>query len=249
MTDRPILFIHGFPFDHAMWRHQLAALSRWRCIAPDLMGAGASGGLGSPDDYSMAAYARDLIRQLDDQRIEQVVVCGLSMGGYIAFELLRQVPNRVHAAVLCNTKASADTPEAKRGRDAMAAKAEREGARGIAAELVPKLLARVTRERQPAVVREVTEMIVRQPVSGIAGALRALRERPDSTPLLARTRIPVLVIAGEDDQITPAAGMQEMARAIPGGEFAVIADAGHVTPLEQPVTVSSTVADFLVKQG
>jgi len=232
----PVLFIHGFPFDHLMWRHQLAALSRWRCIAPDLRGA-------------VASYATDLIRVLDGHRVDQFVVCGLSLGGYIAFELLREHPKRVRAAILCNTKAAADTPEAKRGRDAMIAKAQREGASAIAGELVPKLLARATPERQPEVVREVTEMIGRQPVSGIVGALRALRERPDSTPLLGRIRIPVLVVAGEDDQITPAEGMQEMARAIPGARFALIPDAGHLTPLEQPVTVSSAFADFLSKLG
>jgi len=195
----------------------------------------------------MAAYAADLIRLLDDQQIDQVVVCGLSMGGYIAFELLRQVPERVRAAILCNTKAAADTPEAKRGRDVMAAKAPNEGARAIAEELVPKLLARVTRERQPEIVREVAEMIARQPVSGIVGALRALRERPDSTALLGQIRIPVLVVAGEDDQITPAAGMQEMARAIPGAQFALIRDAGHLTPLEQPGVVTTALGDFLLR--
>lgn len=244
-----VLFIHGFPFDHSMWRHHVAALSRWRCIAPDLRGAGASAGPDSPDDYSMAAYAADLIRLLDDRQIDQVVVCGLSMGGYIAFELLRQVPERVRAAILCSTKAAADTPEAKRGRDVTAAKAQNEGARAIAEELVPKLLARVTRERQPEIVREVAEMITRQPLSGIVGALRALRERPDSTPLLEQIRIPVLVVAGEDDQITPAAGMQEMARAIPGARFALIRDAGHVTPLEQPGVVTTALSDFLLRVG
>jgi pimeloyl-ACP methyl ester carboxylesterase len=241
-----VLFIHGFPLDHSMWRHQVAALSRWRCIAPDLRGAGAAGP-DSPDDYSMAAYAADLIRLLDDQQIDQVVVCGLSMGGYIAFELLRQVPERVRAAILCNTKAAADTPEAKQGRDVMAAKAQKEGAWGIAEELVPKLLSGATRERQPEVVREVTELIARQPVSGIVGALRALRERPDSTPLLGRIRIPVLAVAGEDDQITPAVGMQEMARAIPGAQFALIRDAGHLTPLEQPGVVTTALGDFLAR--
>lgn len=248
MTDFSVLFIHGFPFDHTMWRHQLAALSRWQCLAPDLQGAGTLRGPDSPDDYSMAAYAADLIGQLDE-RIGEVVVCGLSMGGYIAFELLRQVPRRIRAVILCNTKAAADTPEAKRGRDVMAAKARNEGARGIAEELVPKLLAPATRERQPEVVREVTKLIERQPVSGIVGALRALRERPDSTPLLGGIGIPVLVVAGEDDRITPAAGMQEMARAIPGARFALIPDAGHLTPLEQPVTVSSALAEFLVQLG
>jgi 3-oxoadipate enol-lactonase len=249
MTGLSVLFIHGFPFDHTMWRHQLAALARWRPIAPDLRGAGTSFAPDSADAYSMATYAADLIQHLDDQRIDEVIVCGLSLGGYIAFELLRQVPARIRAAILCNTKAAPDTPEAKRARDVMTATARNEGARAIAAELVPKLLAPATRERRPEVAREVTELIERQPISGIVGALRALRERPDSTPLLGKIGIPVLVVAGEDDQLTPAAGMQEMARAIPGAQFALIPDAGHLTPLEQPGTVSSALADFLVKLG
>lgn len=249
MTKLPVLFIHGFPFDHAMWRHQLAALARWRCVAPDLRGTGTSAGPDSADEYSMATYATDLIRHLDDQQIDKFVVCGLSMGGYIAFELLRQVPKRIRAAILCNTKAAADTPEAKRGRDVMAAKAKQEGARGIAAELVPKLLAPATRERRAEVVREVTELIERQSVSGIVGALHALRERLDSTPLLGRIGIPVLVVAGADDQITPAAGMQEMARAIRDAQFALIPDAGHLTPFEQPAVVNAVLSDFLARVG
>ena len=240
-----VLLIHGFPFDHFLWRHQLAALSRWRCIAPDLPGAGTSDGFASPDEYSMSSYATYLVGILDQKKLREAVICGLSMGGYIAFDLLRRFPGRVRAAILCNTKAAADTPEAKRGRDALAAKAQQEGACAVAAELVPKLVARATRERQPEVVKEVTEMIERQPVPGIVGALRALRERPDATPLLAAIRVPVLVVAGDDDQIAPAAGMQEMARAIPGARFALVPDAGHVAPLEQPITVSSALADFL----
>ncbi len=243
----PVLFIHGFPFDHTMWRHQLAALARWRCVAPDLRGAGTSTGPDAADEYSMAAYAADLIRHLDDQGIDEVVVCGLSMGGYIAFELLRQVPARIRAVILCNTKAAADTPEAKRGRDVLAAKAQTEGARGIAEVLVPRLLAPATREGRPEVVREVTALIERQPVSGIVGALRALRERPDSTPLLGKIGIPVLVVAGEHDQITPAVEMQEMMRAIPEARFALVPGAGHLTPLEQPAVVNAVLSDFLAR--
>ena len=242
-----VLLIHGFPFDHLLWRHQLAALSRWRCIAPDLPGAGTSPGFDSPDAYSMSSYATFLVGILDQLKVRQAVICGLSMGGYIAFELVRRFPERVRAAILCNTKAAADSPEAKRGRVALAAKAQDEGARAVAAELVPKVIARATRERQPDVVKEVTEMIARQPVPGIVGALRALRERPDSTPLLAAIRVPVLVVAGDDDQIAPAAGMQELARAIPGARFALVPDAGHVAPLEQPIIVSSALSDFLAK--
>jgi len=245
MAMTSILLIHGFPLDHLLWRHQLSVLSRWQCLAPDLRGAGASHGPDSPDEYSIARYAGDLIQLLDDSQIDQAVVCGLSMGGYIAFELLRQVPKRIRALILCNTKAVADTAEGKRGRDVLAARAQKEGARGVAEELVPKLLARATRERQPDVVREVTEMIERQPVSGIVGALRALRDRPDSTPLLARIRVPVLVVAGDDDQIVPAAGMQEMAGAIAGARFVVIPGGGHLAPLEQPTAVNRILADFL----
>jgi pimeloyl-ACP methyl ester carboxylesterase len=175
------------------------------------------------------------------------VVCGQSMGGYIAFELLRAFPTRVRAAILCSTKATADTPEAKRGRDTMAAKAEREGPAAIAAELVPKLLARATLERQPAVVREVTTMIERQPAYGMVVTLRALRDRPDSTPLLGQIRIPVLVVAGDEDQIAPAAGMEEMARAIPGAQFTVIPGSGHLSPLEQPQAVNAALNAFLAQ--
>lgn len=247
LSNPAILFIHGFPFDHAMWRHQTAALPEWDCLAPDLQGAGSAAAPGAPDAYSMAAYARDLIELLDQRRIETAVVCGLSMGGYVAFELLRQLPERVRAAVLFNTKSAADAPEGKRGRDALAEKARASGASAIADELVPKVLSPLTLERQQNVVREVRAMIERQSVAGIVGALRALRERPDSTPLLGKIDVPVLVIAGSDDEITPAAGMREMAQAIPGARFRLIQDAGHLTALEQPDAVNDALKDFLTR--
>jgi len=247
MIDFPILFIHGFPFDSAMWRHQVAALSHWERVVPDLWGAGLASIPASAGPYSIADQATSLVATLDDLHVDEVVVCGQSMGGYIAFELLRAFPTRVRAAILCSTKATADTPEAKRGRDTMAAKAEREGPGAIAAALVPKLLARTTLERQAAVVREVTTMIERQPVYGMVVTLRALRDRPDSTPLLGQIRIPVLVVAGDEDQIAPAAGMEEMARAIPGAQFTVIPGSGHLSPLEQPQAVNAALNAFLAQ--
>src|SRR5213593_3985541 len=247
MIDLPILFIHGFPFDNAMWRHQIAALSRWERVVPDLWGAGLVNVPAGAGPYSLADQANSLVGMLDDLQVDEVVVCSQSMGGYITFELLRAFATRVRAAILCSTKATADTPEAKRGRDAMAAKAEREGPGAIAAELVHKLLARVTLERQPAIVREVTTMIARQPVYGMVVTLGALRDRADSTPLLGQIRIPILVVAGDDDQITPAEGMEEMARAIPGAQFTVIPGSGHLSPLEQPQAVNDAVNAFLAQ--
>ena len=239
----PIVFIHGFPFDRTMWRHQLAGLSRWQRIALDLRGAGASSV--PADGYSVARYADDIVQVLDTLGLDEAVVCGLSLGGYILFELLRRHAGRVRAAVFCNTKAAADTDEARRGRDEMVVLAEREGAAAVAERLMPQVLAPATFAAQPDVVAHVREMIHRTPVPGIVGALRALRDRPDSTPTLAAIRVPVLVVAGEDDKIAPAEGARAMAAAIPGALFAVIPAAGHLAPLEQPLATSRAVADFL----
>lgn len=239
----PVVFIHGFPFDRTMWRHQLAGLSRWKRIALDLRGAGASSA--PADGYSVARYANDVVQVLDTLGIDRAVVCGLSLGGYILFDLLRRHARRIRAAVFCNTKATADPPEAKRGRDEMAGLAEREGIRAVAEKLLPQVLAPATVAAQPDVVTHVRAMIGRTPLLGLVGALRALRDRPDSTAMLGSIGVPVLAVAGEDDQIAPVEIMRAMSAAIPGAQFAVIPAAGHLAPLEQPLATSRVVADFL----
>src|SRR5207249_8332068 len=209
----PLLFVHGFPFDHTMWKHQLAGLTRWRRIAPDLRGAGASSAPAS--GYSMRRYADDLAAVLDGVGVEQAVVCGLSLGGYVLFELLRRHPDRVRAAIFCDTKAEPDSDEAKRGRDDLAAVAQRHGQTAVADRLVPNLLAPQTLENQPDVVRHVREMIQRMSLSGMVGALRALRERPDSRPTLPTVGVPTLVLGGEADRISPPSVMEAIAAATP----------------------------------
>jgi len=239
----PVVFIHGFPFDRTMWRHQLAGFSRWKRIALDLRGAGASSA--PAEGYSVARYADDVVQVLDALGIDRAVVCGLSLGGYILFDLLRRHAGRIRAAVLCNTKATADSPEARRGRDEMAALAEREGVGAVAERLLPQLLAPATVAAQPDVVTHLRDMIGRTPLPGLVGALRALRDRPDSTPMLDSIRVPVLAVAGAEDKIAPVDVMRAMAAAIPGAQFAVIPAAGHLAPLEQPLATSRVVADFL----
>ena len=239
----PVVFIHGFPFDRTMWRHQLAGLSRWKRIALDLRGAGASSA--PADGYSVARYADDVVQVLDAMGIDRAVVCGLSLGGYILFDLLRRHAGRIRAAVFCNTKATADSPEARRGRDEMAALAEREGVGAVAERLLPQLLAPATVAAQPDVVTHLRDMIGRTPLPGLVGALRALRDRPDSTPMLGSIEVPVLAVAGAEDKIAPVDVMRAMAAAIPGAQFAVIPAAGHLAPLEQPLATSRVVADFL----
>jgi 3-oxoadipate enol-lactonase len=241
----PLLLVHAFPLDRSMWMHQLAALSRCKRIAPDLRGAGASTAPPLDAGYSMARYADDLVAVLDAAGVDRAVLCGVSMGGYVAFELLRRHPDRLRALVLCDTKATADSPDAKRGRDELAVVAEREGIAAVADRLVPRLLAPVTRATQPDVESFVRAIILRTSVAGVVGALRALRDRPDSTDLLPRIGVPTLVLGGADDEISPPAGMRAMAAAIPGAQFATIASAGHLAPLEQPVATSRLLAEFL----
>ncbi len=241
----PVLFVHGFPFDHTMWRHQMATLSRWKRFAPDLRGAGQSTTPDSVDGFSMAQYADDLMTILDALGIRQAVVCGLSMGGYVVFELLRRSPDRVKALILAGTKPDADSSEAKRGRDELAAVAEREGADAVVDRLLPKLLAPATRATQPEVVEQVREMARRWSVPGLVGALRALRDRPDSTETLRAVRVPTLVVVGSEDQISPPPVAQAMAALVPGAQCFVIPAAGHLAPLEQPLATSQVLADFI----
>lgn len=239
----PVLFVHGFPFDRTMWRHQLAALTKWKRIAPDLRGAGASSA--PADGYSMARYADDLVALLDALGTRPVVVCGLSMGGYIAFELLRRFADRVIGLILVDTKAEADSAAAKLGRDQLVGVAEREGPDAVIEQLLPKLLAAATVNAQPEVAEHVREMARRWPLPGLVGAIRALRDRPDSTPLLPHVKVPTLVVAGAEDQITPPEGMKAMAQTIPGARYAEIRAAGHIAPLEQPLATTRVIADFL----
>jgi len=240
-----VLFVHGFPLDHTMWRHQLAGLTKWKRVAPDLRGLGSASAPVGPGAYSMERYVEDLVAVLDAVGARQAVFCGLSMGGYILFELLRRHPERIRALVLCDTKAEPDTPDGRKARDDQAGLAEREGVAALVDRLLPKLLGKTTQRTQPELVAEVREVILRSPVAGFAGALRAMRDRPDSTPLLAGIRVPTLVVAGAEDEFIPPAVIQQMASQIPGARFESIKSAGHMAPLEQPLAVGRVLGEFL----
>jgi len=238
-----LLLLHGFPLDRSIWTHQLSALQGWRRIAPDLRGLGESD---APDDgYAMSAYADDLARLLDRLRVQRAVVVGLSMGGYVAFEMLRRHRDRVAGLVLCDTKAEADTPEGRKARDENVKLVESGGAAALAQRMVPVLLGRTTQQTQPPLVKRMHEMIGRMPPQGLAGALRAMRDRPDSTDLLPTIKVPTLVVVGQEDEMTPPAAARRMTDAIPSAAMTTIAGAGHVTPLEAPIAVSRVFAEFL----
>jgi len=238
---RAILFIHGFMFDRTIWRSQVAALESWRRIAPDQRGNGLSE---APErGYCMATYADDLAALLDALGVGRTVLCGLSMGGYVAFEFLRRHRERVAGLVIMDARAEADSPERRARRNAMIARALDSGAKALADELAPKFLS----ESAPDEMRkQLREMMERTPSNGIVGALEAMRDRPDSTPLLRTlASVPTLLLIGECDARTPRASMQAMADRIPGARFDIVPDAGHVAPLENPAAVTSRLRQFL----
>jgi 3-oxoadipate enol-lactonase len=243
-----ILFIHGYPHDRRIWDHQVAALDGYRRIAPDLRGMGQSD---APDlGYSIETYAGDLAGLLDTLGVEEAVVCGLSMGGYVALEFVRQWRRRVRGLVLMDTRAGADSAEAKRGRDTAAATAREEGAGVVAESLLTRMLSPATLSGSPETVESVRAMMAATPVAGMIGALGAMRDRADSSELLRTLAgLPTLVIVGADDALTPPAEAQALADAVPGARLAVIPAAGHLPPVEQPAETTATLREFLLSLG
>jgi len=238
-----VLFIHGFPFDRTLWRMLATTLAGWRRIAPDLRGFGQTPLEGG--DGTLGTYVEDLVALLDAMKIDRAVICGLSMGGYIAFEMLRRYPQRIRALVLCNTRATADDAETGAAREKQIARVRRDGTAFLTETMLPRLLAPVTAKIMPDVVEQVKQMMTGASPEGIVLALKAMRARPDSTPDLARIAVPTLVIGGREDALIPAAEVRAMADAIPGAHCAIMPDAGHLTPLEQPINTSRLVSEFL----
>lgn len=241
----PILFVHGFPLDHTMWRQQLAELSRdHRCIAPDLRGFGQSSV--TDGKVSMEQFADDLAALLDARGItESVVLCGLSMGGYIAWEFVRRHAVRLRALILCDTRAAPDSPEAVANRLKLADDVVRLGPELVANAMLPRLFAPNTTAHRPEWGRELRQVMLATNPQGIAAASRGMAERGDARLLLPTIDCSTLVIVGEHDVISPPAEMRDIATAIPHSVFQIIADAGHLAPLEQPLATNAAIRQFL----
>jgi 3-oxoadipate enol-lactonase len=243
-----ILFVHGYPFDHSIWRDQIDSLEGYRRIAPDLRGMGQSD---APDlGYGMPIYAADLAALLDTLGVEDVVLCGLSMGGYVAFEFLRTWRQRVRGLVLMSTRAEADSAEARRARDAAAALARERGSSAVAESMLPKVLSPATIAGQPHVAERVRELMAGTPVPGIVGALAAMRDRAGSESLLPTlSDLPTLVLVGEADSIVAPDQARAMAQLIPGARLSIIPGAGHLPPVEQPAATTEALREFLGALG
>jgi pimeloyl-ACP methyl ester carboxylesterase len=222
-----VLLIHAFPMDARMWDAQREALSGLAVVAPHLPGFGGTDSAG--EVLTMAAAARACLDALDDAGIDRAMVCGLSMGGYVAFELWRRSPDRVLGLVLANTRAVDDTPDAADKRRALAERLRAQG--NVLAGEPPPLLA----DDAPAELFErVRAWIADQTPEAIAAAALGMAERPDSTPDLATIDVPTLVITSTGDRLIPPDVSSAMAEEIADAELHVIDGAGHLSNLEAP---------------
>jgi 3-oxoadipate enol-lactonase len=241
---RTLIWLHAFPLCADMWRPQLdAAPAGWRVIAPDLAGLG-----GTSDREGRAViadYADDVFALADQLGVRRFVLGGLSMGGYAAFACLRLDASRVHGIVLADTKSGADSPQAREGRQKMLDLVAANGVAGVADEMLPKLLGATTRRDHPGLVAHVRQIIETNGAPGVARAIERLRDRPDSTPLLARVVVPALVVVGEEDGITPVSDARAMADALPDATLAILPGAGHLANLEAPDAFRAALAPWL----
>jgi 3-oxoadipate enol-lactonase len=241
---KPIVLIHGFPLSHEMWNPQIELLKRgFRVVAYDLRGHGESD-VGD-GQYTMELLADDLIGLLDSLKIEKAILCGFSMGGYIALRTAEKSEDRVERLILCDTKAEADSNEAKLKRAATIRSVKEQGMKPFIESQIHALLRPQTITQNPAIVELVRGMIQRNSPLGICGALLAMAGRTDTSTVLPNLKIPTLILVGENDTLTPPELSKSMHGKIPQSSMHIIQRAGHLSNLENNEDFNRHLGDFL----
>ena len=239
----PVALLHGFPHNRALWAPQMGALvDRARCIAPDLRGFGESSKHGP---FTIDQFADDVALLLRGLGIERAVVAGVSMGGYVAFAMWRRHPSLVRALVLADTRAGADSDEARAKRAELIDAARTRGSGAVADLQITGMLGRTTRANRPALIDQVHRMLESAGVDGIVGALEAMMARDDSTATLATIDVPTLVVVGQEDVLTPVREAELLHEGIRGSRLEVIEHAGHLSNLERPAAFNHVLSEFL----
>lgn len=249
-SGQPIILLHAFPLSREMWRDQIREFAPdYRIIAPDARGFGESTAfddLSTDEKPSLAIVAQNVNALLDKLGVtEKIILCGLSMGGYTALEFTRQFPDCLAGLILCDTRADADSDEAKKARDGMIEFAHNHTGEEVAEKMLPKLLGATTRAHNLAVAARVRELAMDLTGHNAAAMLAALRNRRDSTEILSEIGVPVLVIGGAQDEISSPEIMSAMASNIHGARHETIRDAGHLSNLEAPESFNAVLREWL----
>ena len=244
--ERVLVLLHAFPLNRQQWRGQLDELpgrARLRVIAPDLRGFGESALETGP--ATVEQWAGDVLALLDGLRVDRFLLAGASMGGYVAFELLRRAPERVERVILIDTRATPDTAAGRQAREETARFVEANGATALFDREAPKLFSHMTQHERPEIVAEARRIAGLNTPIGLAAAARGLGLRPDSTGDLPAIACPALVLVGEQDTIAPVADARLLFERIPDATMEVLTDAGHLANLEQPERFNRVVAEWL----
>ena len=242
----PLVLVHGFPFDSNMWEKQLDGLGdeMW-VVAPDMPGMGQSEALALDREAGMDDYAGAIADWAGSRGIDKIMLAGHSMGGYIAFAFARRHPEMIDKLILVATRPGADAEAAKEGRYKMAAGVEEKGAVVAADAMLPKLFAPSTYEDNKDLVESIRALMLKQQKRGVIDSLHAMAGRPDSSPDMARIKVPTLIISGAQDAIIPAAEADNMHTGIAGSRHSVVQDGGHLLMLEDARAFNAALREFI----
>lgn len=241
LRSTPLVLLHAYPLNSKMWASLVRRLPERKIIAPDFPGFGArpAGAL------DLDGFADTVLAEVDRAGIDRAVFLGLSMGGYVSFRIWARFSERVAGLILADTRAGPDSEEGARNRTQQAERAQKEGIGWLPDEMLGSLLGESTRTKRLDVVEEVRALMLEATPPGVARALLAMRDRPDSRPLLPTIDVPVLVLVGEEDEVTPIPESRVIADGIPGAELKTIPGAGHLTNLENRQAFERAVMEFI----
>jgi 3-oxoadipate enol-lactonase len=240
----PVVLLHPFPANHEFWLPVAEVLAaRYRVILPDLRGHGESGIGEGP--ATMEKHAADIAHVMDDAEVGRAPLIGVSIGGYVLFEFWRRYRGRVAALGLCNTKAPADSAEARAGRLQAANDVFERGVEPFFESMIPRLLGKTTRETRPDRVDDALRMMRKMSPEDVAQVQRGMAERPDSVETLRTINVPALLVTGDEDILTGVNEGELMRQHISGSQLKVIPKAGHYSPWEQPEEAARLLRQFL----
>lgn len=240
----PVILIHGFPFNKHMWESQLSVLKgKHRCIAYDVRGHGNSSA--GESEFTIDLFADDLLALLDALKIEKAILCGLSMGGYIALHAIQKQPDRFARLVLIDTQCGADTPEGREKRMKTIAFIQKNGLQVYSEESLKNLFAPASLVAKKEAVLFIQNTILNTPAENICRTLQALANRKETCSYLPKIKSPVCIVVGKEDKITPPEVAQRMQSAIPGSQVHILEGAGHLTNLEAPEQFNAVIKKFL----
>jgi pimeloyl-ACP methyl ester carboxylesterase len=243
-NTKPIIFVHGFPYDHHIWKNQIEEFNRkYFCVSYDIRGLGES--VFGDGQFTMEQFVDDLESVVDNLKVDKPILCGLSMGGYISLRAMERIQNKFSGLILCDTKSEADNNQGRLKRAA----AIKQINSGHYEEFIETFVRncfgdKFVRENNLEYQKVVKRSKKNKPL-GVKGCLLSMAGRTDTTESLDKINIPTLVICGSDDKLSPPAIMKPMSEKIPDSKFALIEEAGHMTPIEKPEEVNSAIKEFL----